>query len=91
MGSQTAKSFVYSERTDKQVSRQGAKYAKVAKKSNDFHFAFLYALVRQPTDSSAVLLKFERHYDVSYLKRDMKNRTGIRRLTDTCVLLAHVT
>ena len=43
--------------------------------------------IRQPTDSSAVLPKFERRYDDSYHERQMKSRTGIRRLTDTCALL----
>jgi hypothetical protein len=35
---------------DRPVSRKGAKYAKVAKKRNDFAFAFLRDFVRQPTD-----------------------------------------
>jgi hypothetical protein len=44
--------------------------------------------IRQPTDSSAVLPKFERRYDVSCQERRMKGRTGIRWLTDTCALPA---
>jgi hypothetical protein len=35
---------------DKPVSRQGAKYAKVAKQRKYFVFAFLRVFVRQPTD-----------------------------------------
>jgi len=37
-------------RTDKPVSRKGAKNAKSAKKNKDHHIVVLCALVRQPTD-----------------------------------------
>jgi len=41
--------------------------------------------IRQPTDSSAVLPKFERRYDVSCQKWEMKSRTGTQN-TRTCAL-----